>query len=106
MALPGNDNEETLLWKLVVRTQDAIKDVEDFRKRVDELKVKLKEISAESGETFNVIAKSIRKSLQKGVNDAKTSLKDLQATLKDLQNSKKPLHHRQVMLEIQKLLQK
>lgn len=84
MALPGNDNEETLIWKLIARTEDAIKGVEEFRAKVDALKAELKAINAETKESFSTIAASIRKNFKDSIDASKASIRELNQELKNL----------------------
>lgn len=89
MATPAGNDDQTLIWRLVLQAAQAGKDLQDFRKQVDELKAQMKQTAKATGESFNAIKASAGNALKKNLDDAKASVKGLRDEIKILQDELK-----------------
>ena len=59
MALPTG-NEETIIWRIVAETQEAMMRTKAFRQLVDETKETLRKTSEETGQSFKVVGTALK----------------------------------------------
>lgn len=85
MALPSGNDEQIILWRLVVETKEAQDDIEVFLQQVQSLKDYLVQLNKEQGTAFDSISRSLKRSLKEAVDSAKADLKRLKAGLEELQ---------------------
>lgn len=83
MALPDNSVEE-LIYRITVESEQALRNIGEFRSQVDAMKAEMKKTAQETGESFNAIAASMRKSLK---DDSETTIQGFKEQIKQAQES-------------------
>src|SRR3989304_7613067 len=88
MATPTNA-DETIVWRIVVESQKALDDVQKFRQEINAMKENLKRISEETGQSFDIVAKSLKATFseesKKYISQIREEMKFLNTTIREQQ---------------------